>query len=568
MPPTPASWDDTVDLLVIGAGAGGMTASLIAALDGLEVTLIEKTDQVGGITSTSGGTLWIPGTRLSIDAGVPDSVEDAARFLDAVMGEREGKEARRAFLASGPRVVDDLHARTRVRLVAAQAHPDYIGNQPGEAFGGRALSPEVFDGRLLGREDFVRVRPPRPEFMALGGMMAARNEVDALLHPLASLENFSIATQRLVRYAWDRLRYPRGTRLVMGNALVGQLLLSLREAKVPILFDTRLEELVVAEGKVTGAVLRDPAGNRRVRTRCGVVLASGGLVNHPTLRRELFPSSALARSLAPDTHTGDGLECALAKGATLAQGLDSPALWMPCSVHRRPDGSTAVWPHIILDRAKPGLIAVNAKGRRFVNEADSYHAFVMGMLADQGGEQSVPAHLIVDRAFIERYLFGLVFRGARGMRRFLRDGYLIEATSLAELATKLEIDAAGLAATVEEFNDHAVTGEDPAFGRGSSAMNRFNGDSSHAPNPCVRPLGPGPFYALTVWPYDLACSAGLAGDSEGRVLDAHGQPIDGLYACGNDLASIFRGTYPGPGTTLGPALVMGWRVAKHAGQRR
>ncbi|MGQ7248747.1 FAD-dependent oxidoreductase [Halomonas sp. V046] len=562
--PTPC-WDDSVDLLVIGAGAGGMTSALIAALDGLDVALMEKTGQVGGITATSGGTLWIPGTRLSVEAGVPDTLDDAARFLEAVVGERGGADLRRAFLEAGPAVVEDLHARTQVRLVAAKAHPDYIGNQPGEAFGGRALAPMEYDGRRLGREGFNRVRPPRPEFMALGGMMAARNEIDALLHPLASPANFKTATQTLLRYAIDRLRYPRGTRLVMGNALVAQLLASLHDAGVPIHFDTSLDDLILEDGKVTGAVVKGPQGRRRVQARRGVVLATGGITHHPQLRQRLFPGAALHRSLAPETHTGDGIDRALAKGAHLAEGLDSPALWMPCSVHTHPDGSQSVWPHILLDRAKPGLIAVNAAGRRFVNESDSYHDFVMGMLADRDADRNVPAHLIVDRAFLQRYLFGMVFRGVKGMRRHLRDGYLIEARSLAELARKLDVDPAGLVATVDDYNRHAALGDDPAFGRGSSAMNRFNGDPRQTPNPCVRPLGPGPYYALTVWPYDLACSAGLKGDGDGRVLDADDRPIDGLYACGNDMASLFRGTYPGPGTTLGPALVMGWRVAKHAG---
>lgn len=562
-PPT-TSWDDSVDLLVIGAGTGGMTSALVAALEGLEVRLVEKTDQVGGITSTSGGTLWIPGTHLSVEAGVPDTVDDAARFLEAVVGERGGDETRRAFLEAGPQVVKDLQARSQVSLVAAQAHPDYIGNQPGEAFGGRALAPTEYDGRRLGREDFARVRPPRPEFMALGGMMAARNEIDALLHPLSSVEHFKTSTQALLRYAFDRLRYPRGTRLVMGNALVAQLLASLRDENVPIDFETSLDELIMEDGKVTGAVLHGPQGRRRVQARRGVVLATGGITRHPQLRKRLFPESAHTRSLAPDTHTGDGVDRALASGARLTEDLDSPALWMPCSVHKHPDGSESVWPHIILDRAKPGLIAVNAAGRRFVNESNSYHDFVMGMLADQDGHQSVPAHLIVDHAFLKRNLFGMVFRGSKGMRRHLRDGYLIEASSLSELAGKLNVDPAGLEATVDEYNRHAAVGEDPAFNRGSSAMNRFNGDPNQAPNPCIRPLGPGPYYALTVWPYDLACSAGLKGDGDGRVLDADDRPIEGLYACGNDMASMFRGTYPGPGTTLGPALVMGWRVAKHA----
>lgn len=229
-----SNWDAEVDLLIFGAGAGGMTAALAGQLEGLDVLLCEKTAMVGGITSTSGGTLWIPGTRLSEEAGVPDSTEDAARYLEAVVGDRGGDALRATFLASGSAVVDALHAHTEVRLVAAQAHPDYIGNVPGEAYGGRALVPLPFDGRRLGKRDFERVRPPRREFMALGGMMAARDEINALLHPFVSVANFRVAVPTVLRYLSDRLRYKRGTRLVMGNALVAQLLYSLRKKKTSL----------------------------------------------------------------------------------------------------------------------------------------------------------------------------------------------------------------------------------------------------------------------------------------------------------------------------------------------
>jgi succinate dehydrogenase/fumarate reductase flavoprotein subunit len=238
---------------------------------------------------------------------------------------------------------------------------------------------------------------------------------------------------------------------------------------------------------------------------------------------------------------------------------------MPCSIRRSHGGDDSVWPHIILDRAKPGLIAVNSRGERFVNESGSYHDFVMGMLRDDGHGPSVPAHLIVDADFIRDYGLGLLMPGRSRARiaAFERAGYLVKGDTLAALAAKLNVDAAGLARTVETYNRDAALGNDPAFGRGSSPMSRFNGDAAQKPNPCIRPLGNGPYYAVTVWPADLACSAGLSGNANGELLDLNGNVIPGLFACGNDLASIFRGTYPGPGTTLGPAIVFGWRVAKY-----
>lgn len=563
------TWDEEVDLLVFGAGAGGMTAALIARHDGLNVLLCEKTDAVGGITSTSGGTTWIPGNTQSVQAGVPDSVDDARKFLRSVVGDRGFDEAREAFLQSGPEAIDELQQMSEVKFVAATAHPDYIDG-PGGAFGGRALAPLAFDGRLLG-DDFRRVRPPRDEFMGLGGMMVPRNDLDALLAPFASKKNFVRTFKVVGRYMLDRLRHARGTQLVMGNALAARLLYSLRQQKVDVRFETPLVELVVQNGKVIGAVVgQKGGGTRRIAAKHGVVLATGGVTRHPALRRQLFPSAAGSLSLSPETHTGDGVSSALKVNALLDDGHDSAALWMPCSVIGTPDGQKGLWPHIILDRAKPGLIAVNNRGKRFVNESNSYHDFVMGMLRDDGAGPSVPAHLIVDAAFLRDYGLGLVMRNRNSARiaHFKRANYLIEGKTLAELAGKLGVDPEGLQQTVDAYNKDAARGQDPAFHRGSSTMNRFNGDPTQKPNPCIRPIGAGPYFAVTVRPADLACSSGLAGNANGQVLDVNNEVIEGLFACGNDLASIFRGTYPGPGTTLGPAIVFGWRIAKFVGQEK
>lgn len=562
-------WDEEVDLLVFGAGAGGMTAALIASHDGLDVLLCEKTDAVGGITSTSGGTTWVPGSSQSVRDGVPDSVDDARKFLASVVGDRGCDEAREAFLQSGPEAIDELQRMSEVKFVAATAHPDYVSG-PGAAFGGRALAPVAFDGRLLG-SDFRRVRPPRKEFMGLGGMMVARTDLDALLEPFASKKNFSRTIAVVGRYMTDRLRHARGTQLVMGNALAARLLYSLRQQKVEVRFETPLIELVVEEGKVMGAIVEQKGvGRKRIGARYGVVLATGGITRNPALRKQLFPEAAAPLSLSPETHTGDGVSSALKINARLDNGHDSAALWMPCSIMGKPDGEKGLWPHIILDRAKPGLIAVNSRGKRFVNESDSYHDFVMGMLRDDGQGPSVPAHLIVDSAFIRDYGLGLLMRGRSRARiaHFEKAGYLVKGNTLAELAGKLGVDAVGFQRTVDTYNRDAAAGKDPAFHRGSSTMNRFNGDAAQKPNPCVRPIGAGPYYAVTVRPADLACSAGLAGNADGQVLDVKDRVIPGLFACGNDLTSIFRGTYPGPGTTLGPAIVFGWRIAKFVAREK
>lgn len=552
-----------VDLLVCGAGAGGMTTALIAALEGLSVLVVEKTDQVGGTTATSGGTTWVPGNSLGQEVGCPDKVSDAADFLRHVVGNRGGDDLREAFLASGAAAIDDLSARSEVKFAASSAHPDYLDG-PGSGYGGRALGPLAFDGRLLGK-DFDRIRSPRAEFMGLGGMMAGRGEINALLNPFRSVENFRTGAAIVLRYLGDRLRYRRGTRLLMGNALVARLFYSLRQQKVPVLFNAGVTDLIIEDGRVTGVHLTTPDGEQTVLARRGVVLATGGVSWNPAIRAQLFPAGTQDLSLAPPTNTGDGATLATRIGAQLEDGGDSPALWMPVSSYRRADGHLAVWPHILLDRAKPGLLAVNSTGRRFVNESDSYHDFSMGQIRANAETPSMPSWLICDDAFIRRYGLGLVLPGGYGLKRLLKAKYLVSAPDLASLAWQIGVDGTQLRDTVVGMNAAAQLGQDNEFERGTSIMNRFNGDAgAQGPNPCLGPISKAPYYALSVRPADLASSAGLSTDIHGRVLRAGTNPIAGLYAVGNDAASIFKGTYPGPGTTIGPAMVFGWRVARHA----
>lgn len=552
-----------VDLLIIGAGAAGMSAALFAKLNGLDVLLCEKADQVGGTTATSGGTIWAPGSHLSVAAGVPDDIEQARVFLKSVVGERGGEHLRDAFLESSPKMIKDLDEKTTVKLNACLAHPDYVKNQPGEAFGGRALAPAEFDARVLGT-DFKYVRPPRPEFMGLGGMMVNRSELNALLNPFSSGTNFMTTMKVVLPYFMSRLRYARGTRLVMGNALVGSLFYNLKQNNVPVWLEAPLQELIYENGKVVGAKINKNNQQIVVKARQGVVLATGGVGWNAQLRKKLFPQGLIADSLSPTSNTGDGLSFAQNIGAKIDPSVDSSVLYFPCSIHTHKNGYKAVWPHIILDRAKPGVIAVNADGRRFVNESDSYHDFCMAQIRSNKAKEKVVSYLICDETAIQKYGLGFVLPGAKKLDYFLREKYLFSANTLEDLATKVGIQAATLNQTVTRFNHLVEQGEDTDFGKGSGVMNRFNGDPDVKPNPCLGKLQKAPFYALPVVPMDCASSGGLTGDEFGRVLNQNNQVIQGLFACGNDLSSIFKGTYPGPGTTLGPGMVFAWRIAQFA----
>ena len=562
-------WDRETDLLVAGAGPGGMTAALVAAIEGLDVVICEKTAQIGGTGATSAGTLWIPGNRQSAAAGYDDTAEAAGRYLDSLIGDTGADdggnaEMRRLYLRDGPDVIDYLMEKSDVRFVPCGRHPDYRNNLPGAAVDGRAVVPAGFDGRKLG-SDFDRVRPPMKEFMLLGGMMVGKTDIANLIDRWRSPGAFVHSAGIVLRYLLDRLRYRRGTRLMMGNALVARLYYSLLKRGVPVLFDTPVADLVIENGAVTGAVVGTEGNLQRIRARRGVVFATGGFAHNEKFRAEFMPAPTPPFSLAADANGGDGLRLGEAAGAHIrSEGHQGSAFWTPVSVVPRPDGTTGLFPHLALDRAKPGLIAVNSTGRRFVNEAASYHDFVEAMYRSHATADTMPAWLICDAAFVRKYGIGVIHPGTRDLGPFAKSGYATVADTIENLAADLRIDATGLADTVARHNGFAKQGTDPDFGKGDLELNRFNGDHAHGPNPCLGPIAAPPFVAVAVWPSELGCSIGLDTTADGQVRTAAGQVVSGLYACGNDMSSVMAGSYPGPGTTLGPAVVFGWRVAMHA----
>jgi len=552
-----AALPSQVDLIVLGAGAGGMTAALSAAVLGLDVLLVEKTEWVGGTTARSAGSVWVPNSHHS-PAG-KDSPEQALRYLQGTVGNRLRADMAAAFLATAPAMVRVLEDNTHVRFRAYAHHPDYSPGIAGSTLSGRVLEPVPFDARVLGA-DFARLRPPLPEFTLLGGLMVDRTDIGHLLGATRSLASLKHSVGLFVRYGADRLRHQRGTRLVMGNALAGRLFYSLQQRRVPILTSTQALEPTEEGGRIAGVELRSDGGAATVRSSRGVVLATGGLSRHLDLRRRLLPEALSPHTPVAEGATGDGASFGMRAGGHLGSNHANNAFWAPVSTRTRPDGSTAAFPHLVLDRGKPGLIAVNAKGARFVSEATNYHAFVESMYA----AGAAPCFLICDDPFIAKYGLGMVRPRRLNLRRAVADGYLIRADSLAELARALAIDADALARTVARHNGFAATGVDLDFAKGSDAYQRNLGDAAHTPNPCIGPIATPPFYAVRLHPGEIGVSCGLLTNASAQVLRRDGTPIAGLYACGNDMDSLMAGTYPGPGITIGPAMVFGYIAARHA----
>lgn len=559
----PTQWDEEYELVVLGAGAGGMTAALVASIEGLRALLIEKSDQVGGTTAYSSGTVWIPDNAQQRQLGVTNDAAVALEYLDALVGDRANRELREAFIAAGREMLEYLVRHTDVGFRVYRQQPDYRQDLPGATLGGRPLEPLPFDGRTLGK-DFDRVRWPIPELMLFGGMMVTRGEAARLLRIGRSLDALWLGVNLVSRFASDRLRYKRGTRLVLGNALAARLFRNLLDRRVGVWFSAKTKRLILERGRVSGLVAERDGSEVRVRASRGIVLAGGGFPASPELRERYFPKPVAEYTSASPGCVGDTLLMAQEVGASLGPLGEDNALWFPSSIATRKDGSTAVYPHIVLDRGKPGLVAVNAAGRRFVNEAVSYHEFTRAMYRSHRGVASIPTWLVCDRLFIWKYGLGMIRPLTPFLRGYVKRGYLKLADSIEGLARTIGVDAGGLVETIRAHNEFARTGVDAQFGKGENAYDRAGGDATHLPNPCIGPIGRPPFCAVAVLPTPLGTSLGLLTDVHAQVLDGSGRPIPGLYACGNDMHSVVGGEYPGAGAELGLAMAFGYVAARHA----
>jgi succinate dehydrogenase/fumarate reductase flavoprotein subunit len=554
------------DVAVLGAGAAGMAAAIYAALEGRRVILIERTEYVGGTSAFSAATTWVPNTHHSKAIGAEDSFEKASGFLDRAVGNRSSKAVRDAFLKAGPEAIRIIEEGAGVKFRPRPFHPDYLSELEGSTSFGRALEPLPFSAKGLG-SDLDLIRPPIPEFTILGGLMVDRDDIANLLAMTKSLKAARYSAKLIGSYFLDRLSHSRGTRLVMGNALIGRMLEAARRLGVDIAVNTRVTEISEVEGRVTGIVAVQSGVTRNLAVSGGVVLASGGFARHPALRQQYLPKPVPEHSPSAPGHTGELHDLALKLGAHHGEGAQQNCFWAPVSVRKRADGTTAVFPHFVFDRSKPGIITVGRDGRRFVNESTSYHLFVSAMFAANRDGSTIPAYLITDSVGLKKYGLGMIRPGGRGLKPFLADGYLTQADTLGELAEKLGINAGGLAASVASMNDYARTGIDLDFRRGTTTYERANGDPAHGPNPTLGPIGTAPFYAVKLYPGDIGSALGLVTDEHARVLRKDGTPIEGLYAIGNDMHSIMGGTYPGPGITIGPGITFGYIAATHASKR-
>lgn len=557
--------DNRFDVIVVGTGAGGLAAAITAKKNGASVLVVEKDSVFGGTTARSGGVLWVPCNPISRAAGIQDSVAKATTYMQHEAGAHFEAEKVESFLQNGPRMVDWFQKETSVQFIGVPEFSDYHPNAPGGMPGGRSILAAPLDGRLLGKR-IALLRPPLKEITFVGMMFNASKEVTQFFNVTRSPSAAWYVTKRLATHAMEMAFHGRAMRLTNGNALAARLAKSAFDLDIPIRLSSPVKQLVTESGRVTGVVVSSPEGDVTYRAGKAVILAAGGFPQDPARRAQLFahsPNGTEHLSPAPEGNTGDGLRLAESAGADLDLSLPNAGAWIPVSRVPYSNGKFGVFPHLI-DRYKPGIIAVTRGGVRFTNEANSYHDVGIAMQKACEGKGQTEAFLICDHRALRRYGMGFVKPFPIPLGPHVRNGYLKRGRTLSELAEVAGINAAALEETVAHFNEGAVHGDDREFGRGTTAYNRFLGDPEHKPNPCVAPIADGPFYAIHIVIGDLGTFAGIRTDGFGRAVAITGNVVEGLYAVGNDAASVMGGNYPGGGITLGPAMTFGFVAGEHA----
>jgi 3-oxosteroid 1-dehydrogenase len=553
-------WQKEVDVLVIGSGAGGLLCALVASHNHADVLIVEKEKLWGGTSATSGAGIWIPASDQAKAAGFEDKTSDAFKYVRKLSAKNVPDANIRAFVDNAAPMLRWLGEHSSIEYHAFP-YPDYHAENPGGSPSGfRTHMPSPIDGKQLGK-DVETLRFASPAACLFGYLNWHFDETYIMLFRAPGW--WWHLTKSLARYWFDwpfRFKSRKDRRLTLGNALVGGLRIALKERNVPLWLNSPMEALILDKGKVTGAVICKDGESIRIKANKAVILAAGGFDKNQAMRDEHAPLYRNAQySGGTGGNTGDSIRAGQDIGAqtlNLQSTWAAPVFYVP----GEPGGRLST-----IERALPGCIMVNQNGKRYLNEAASYHITgqAMARREKEHGDAS-PTWFVFDHTYRHLYPAGPVYplmpdwmhRGE--VRAMLKSGRTIE-----ELAGEINVDPARLAATVERFNAYAAKGEDPDFHRGDAAYDKMYGDPRVTPNPCLRPLSKGPFYALPMYPGDIGTNGGLLTNDKAQVIGKGGKPVPGLYAIGNNAASAMGESYPGAGVTIGPAMTFGFVAAKH-----
>ena len=550
---TSPSLPTEVDVVVVGAGGAGMTAALAAGLRGLETVVLEKSPWFGGSTARSGGGVWIPGNYALKAAGQvdgPDEAEQARLYLDSIVGDDVPKVRRDTFLGRGPEVMDFLREHTPLRFAWVPEYADYHPEAPGGRLRGRSVEPVPMDARSLG-DELDRLHPAYTK--APANMIVTQADFRKISLGLRTLRGPLTMLRVLLTRMWSILR---GRKMyAMGNALAIGLRQGLADARVPVHYETELTDLLIEDGRVVGVHVVHHGRPITIRARRGVILGSGGFEKNLEMREKYQPQpTSIDWTTGSVNNTGGGILAGIAAGAQT--DLLDDAWWGPTIP--LPSGP---W-FCLAERNLPGSIIVNSAGRRFMNEAMPYVEAVHAIYAGEAtGVPHVPAWMIIDQRYRNRYLFAGLSPRQPFPGRWYKNGTVRKADTLAGLADEIGVPADALQETVQRFNGFATSGVDEDFHRGESGYDRYYSDPTVKPNPSLHALDQAPYYAVKIVPGDLGTKGGLVTDERARVVRPDGSVIPGLYAAGNVSSAVMGHTYAGPGATIGPALTFGYLAA-------
>lgn len=544
-----------VDILVVGSGAGGLTAAITAHDKGGNVLVVEKSDQYGGTSATSGGGIWIPCNHLMAEHGQTDTPEAAVEYMKACIGDDVSEDRIKTYVAKAPEMLTYMEQKSAVRYISTP-YADYFPDRPGGKEGWRTLDPVPMNAAKLG-DEFLNLREPHPQTQ-FGGFTITIPEAVKIISKARGWQ--WIIAKQAIAYKLDfpmRRKTKRHRRLTGGNALVGMCLKTILDRKIPVWRNSPLKSLVTRDGTVTGAIVSRDGKDMLVNTKRGVIMAAGGFESNPEMRAKHLPSPThVDWSAAAGTNTGDAHKAAEEVGANLT--LMDAAWWGPSVRLPGADRSQVLF----AERALPGIYIVNEKGERFLNEGASYDE-----VGRQLQEYPETSWVVFDARARQKYAIGPLYPASVFPDSKWHDGIkavVLKADTLDALAKDMGVDPAGLANTADRVSRFAKTGVDEDFAKGGNAYDRHYGDMTVSPNPCLGPLNKAPFYAFPVKPGDIGTKGGIDVDVNAQALDAKGKPIPGLYATGNCASSVMGHTYPGAGSTLGPAMTFGYIAAGHA----
>jgi len=558
--------DVSVDVLVVGSGNGALTAALCAyEMGAKDVLVVEKSALYGGTSATSGGGIWIPCSRPAQEAGAKDSYAEALQYVQGSTPAGAVPLAmQETYLKEGPKMLDFLQARTRVRYESLAHYPDYWSNLPGAKHGHRSLEPAPVARSVL-RQDAKNLRDTHHMMWMFDRIAMTQVDAQVLMAQLPGWKG--LAARRIWDHVSDvgwALTNKRSRRIACGCAGIARLRWSMHDRQLPLWLQAQMTELLTDDaGRVTGARITRDGASTAVRARRAVVLAAGGFEHNQQMREQYLPQPTEARwSAAAGTNTGDAHRAAMAIGA--ATRLMNGGWW--CSSITAPDDPV---PRLaIMDKSYPGNIVVTRRGRRIANESQNYITYQLEFYRRHTPQDpQAPSWMIFDarsrRMYFNGPLWPARFRPDKRLpKSYFSSGFITRADSIRELATQAGIDAEGLEKTVSAMNEYARTGKDLEHGRGDAEYDRYYADPRIKPNPCLAPISEAPFYAMRIDPGDFGTHGGLITHTDAQVLREDGNPVPGLYAVGNCAAAILP-TYPGPGSTLGPAMTFAWQAAKH-----